>query len=576
MKKDFKAEKSCDNLLNTESDLESPIGIIETDTNKISSKTPNIVEEREEILPDSIKIKSFNETKEGSKSLDFDQQDKRENSNKDDLKNNNDETNSNSLSLIRNKSEQNLKESKESKGTNGTDGTKDKTYNSKNFFTENFDDEEMEAAINKIKSNPDFGSADPPAQPSGEPGANIFDEQPQNIEFSKEEESISFDEDSKRAARPLINVVEGPCGDARDDDSSASDSMDLTKTVDLKKEGFFKALRPAAPAKRAEPKPGNLFEGDFDFEQPSRADAAKHSKSLDEPKAGPAQKAPPKATAKDTRQKIDDDDEEGIITGSHIIESQRPVGPKEAPQPDSMAAYFKYSKVVKEDTLTGDVKVMVDDICQSLIAELDKELFPQRPLFLLTADLSGITLEQATTLLNDLTPEKERIIVEKIIERQKESKRHKKSSRSKTDLSKLVLYEKKGIRTDLLAIEGYVEGLHLYIDKNKKKEFMKAAFTSLKKDPFAMLNLLQNSDIGSYEHFEVDMNEISVLQIEDYLEMENYIKLQEKEEAKTEEIKEAPKNPNEKPARPKRKRFEFDETGLTEKQIQDKKKFFRE
>ena len=43
----------------------------------------------------------------------------------------------------------------------------------------------------------------------------------------------------------------------------------------------------------------------------------------------------------------------------------------------------------------------------------------------------------------------------------------------KCNEGKLVLYEKKGIRTDLIAIENYIEGLYTYIDRTKKKEFMK-------------------------------------------------------------------------------------------------------
>lgn len=243
-----------------------------------------------------------------------------------------------------------------------------------------------------------------------------------------------------------------------------------------------------------------------------------------------------------------------------------------------MTEYYKQSKEFKNDDLTGDIKTVVDDICQGLIQDLDKELFPQRPLFLLTADLSGITLEQATTLLNDLTPEKERLIVEKIIERQNESLRKKKASKSSN--SKLVLYEKKGIRTDLVAIENYVEALYKHIDQEKKKTFMKKLFSPLKHDPFEMLNQLQNSDIGSYEHFDVDMNLLSILQLDTYLEMENYWKKQEKEEEKVQEIEQDLRSPVIKPkagkSKHKRKRFEFDETGLSKDQINDKKKVFRE
>ena len=85
-----------------------------------------------------------------------------------------------------------------------------------------------------------------------------------------------------------------------------------------------------------------------------------------------------------------------------------------------------------------------------------------------------------------------------------------------------------------------------------------------------MLNQLQNSDIGCYEHFEFDYNFYAVLQVDAYLEMENYRKIQEIEEEKAIKSGELVPKETKGKSRPFRKRFEFDETGLTEEQINEK------
>lgn len=108
---------------------------------------------------------------------------------------------------------------------------------------------------------------------------------------------------------------------------------------------------------------------------------------------------------------------------------------------------------------------------------------------------------------------------------------------------------------------------------------MKELFTSIKNDSFEALNLLQNSDIGSYEHFQVDMGKLSVLQLDSYLEMENYWKQKEKEEEELvvkEKIEPSPTKSKHKGKKHKRKRFEFDYSGLSEEEIAEKKKIFRE
>lgn len=70
------------------------------------------------------------------------------------------------------------------------------------------------------------------------------------------------------------------------------------------------------------------------------------------------------------------------------------------------------------------------------------------------------------------------------------------------------------------------------------------------------------------------MGKLAVLQLDSYLAMESYWRNKEKEEEKI--IEEETKEGDAAKAKPRRKRFEFDETGLTPEQILDKKKMFRE
>ena len=152
----------------------------------------------------------------------------------------------------------------------------------------------------------------------------------------------------------------------------------------------------------------------------------------------------------------------------------------------------------------------------------------------------------------------------------------KKKSKAGTDTSKLVFYEKKGIRTDYVAVENYIKALHKHIKKYKSAAFVKKLFSPVKHDPFEMLNQLQNSDIGSYEHFQFDMNKLAILTINTYLEMENYWKKQEEYEENIPPSPDLSVSKSGKKKKPKRKRFEFDTTGLTEEQIKEKKQIFRE
>ena len=61
-------------------------------------------------------------------------------------------------------------------------------------------------------------------------------------------------------------------------------------------------------------------------------------------------------------------------------------------------------------------------------------------------------------------------------------------------------FEKKGIKTDLFAIEKYVDEV-LEEVKLKRSEFMQEIGRPLSKDAIQTLFQMQNSEIGTYEHF---------------------------------------------------------------------------
>jgi hypothetical protein len=54
----------------------------------------------------------------------------------------------------------------------------------------------------------------------------------------------------------------------------------------------------------------------------------------------------------------------------------------------------------------------------------------------------------------------------------------------------MVFYEKKGVKTDLFAIEKYVDELYSEIEDNRRGDFLKEAFTAVMKQPLAVLNQL--------------------------------------------------------------------------------------
>ena len=74
-----------------------------------------------------------------------------------------------------------------------------------------------------------------------------------------------------------------------------------------------------------------------------------------------------------------------------------------------------------------------------------------------------------------------------------------------------------GIKTDLFAIERYVDEIHLEIEKNAP-DFLKNLYQPLSRDSLALLNQLQNSEIGSCEHFDESFPQVLPLDL--YLKLE--------------------------------------------------------
>jgi hypothetical protein len=96
------------------------------------------------------------------------------------------------------------------------------------------------------------------------------------------------------------------------------------------------------------------------------------------------------------------------------------------------------------------------------------------------------------------------------------------------------IFDRRGIQTDLFAIERYVEEVYLEVQGKEQKSyylftnnianvgdrqrFLTSIMEPLSKNPREVLNQLQNSEIGSYEHFE--QHYPAVLPLETYLKLE--------------------------------------------------------
>ncbi len=86
-----------------------------------------------------------------------------------------------------------------------------------------------------------------------------------------------------------------------------------------------------------------------------------------------------------------------------------------------------------------------------------------------------------------------------------------------SESGRFLIFERKGIKTDLFAIEKYVDEVLEEVISDTPK-FNKTINTPISKNVMDVLNQLQNSEIGSYEHFE--MNYPPVLPLDLYLKLE--------------------------------------------------------
>lgn len=93
-----------------------------------------------------------------------------------------------------------------------------------------------------------------------------------------------------------------------------------------------------------------------------------------------------------------------------------------------------------------------------------------------------------------------------------------------------------GIKTDLFAIERYVDEIHQRIAADPEG-FFRALYKPLTREALAVLNQLQNSEIGSCEHFDETYPQVLPLKL--YLTLEKKRKARREEEAKEAREKEA-------------------------------------
>lgn len=87
-----------------------------------------------------------------------------------------------------------------------------------------------------------------------------------------------------------------------------------------------------------------------------------------------------------------------------------------------------------------------------------------------------------------------------------------------SESGRFLIFERKGIKTDLFAIESYVEEILDEVLRDKEK-FMHIINEPITKKELDILNQLQNSEIGSYEHF-FDVSYPTVLPLDVYLKLE--------------------------------------------------------
>jgi hypothetical protein len=420
-------------------------------------------------------------------------------------------------------------------------------FNSDNFFTQNFDDQEMEEAIMNLKNT------------SGKMTAEDEKDRQDEIDLlnqAKHNNKIGKTKDSRNA-----NIKESKANSGLSSGNEISDEMKyfgvnddvefLRKKKKEKKEDREDSRNEKQVQQQEQPKNANsgdsakediLIEKVREVDENEGDDKAEDNKNITgEQSLSNSQVVTPSKDLGGKEHDFESDEKSNLNENSDSKYATVSI----------LSELSKKSQNIEGEGKSEEEKEMAnklsDLIYSAMLAEIKEELFPQRPLFLLTADLDKIELEQALIYLNDMSVEKEAALLKEYLRYSIEDeglgswdidKHDKDSDESKmfSDSGKLVLYERKGISTDLFSIENYVDELAEEVDAKCKPKFLTDTFTSIKKDSIAMLNQLQNSDIGTFEHFETDLNAIAILPLEVYLELERKNKEKENEENKDDEL----------------------------------------
>jgi hypothetical protein len=379
-------------------------------------------------------------------------------------------------------------------------------FNSDNFFTQNFDDQEMDEAIEKLKNS------------SGKMGINSQDVDSTEVLLGKEdrEEVTHFNlPQTKDNFDPSFDLEwEDP---PNKESSLAQDkSTDLLKQVEKNKILKSKESRNSdIKHSKNEPIESELGDDDKnkyygisdDVEFLKKKNKSKLDESRNEKRV---QNAQHKSTNESLKEDIILDDLSDKPSEEDRLDIKNIIGSKSldgiTPRKDENVKYTenlnesnsKYATVsILSELNTNDkekskkldldedekrsievttANKLTDLIYSAMLAEIKAELFPPRPLFLLTADLEKIELEQAMIYLNEMSVEKEAALLKEYLKYSSgddvdfhswdgdRNDRDSDESKMFSDSGKLVLYERKGISTDLFAIENYVDELSTEID----------------------------------------------------------------------------------------------------------------
>ena len=180
-----------------------------------------------------------------------------------------------------------------------------------------------------------------------------------------------------------------------------------------------------------------------------------------------------------------DDKQRGFKKPELFIEINEPASEEPTPEENK-------NESLQEET-TREVKerqgeVFADMLVSLLLQEVRESMFPERPPYLRN---SAASEEQ---MISGIGPAQE------------------------TAVRKLA-FTREGINTEVMAFEGYLHEIIGGIIENESL-FISNILTPIARDPLAVLSLLQNSEIGTSEHFDQYTVITPVLPVEIYLEIE--------------------------------------------------------